>query len=878
VLARWLPWLVLASGAAGLIDEVVLGRLLALHLGSSGAAHAATLAAFLGGMAAGALAALLAQRRILARVAEPLLAYALLELLIGLWLLLLPPLADAVLGALPSALPLRLTVAGLLVLPLSVPMGATLPVLAVSVERGGVADGVLQVARLYACNAAGATLGALWAGFYAVETWGIDLPLTLSASLSLTVAGAAWHLGKRQRRRAEAVEAVPPPAVGTPANGSVPFGLTAAAATTGVVALVSETAWTRLQALLLGASVYAFAAMLAVVIAGIAAGSAWAARRLAAGANPRRILAGSQAVAGVGGLWLLARLDALPTDLLAIRARLQPVAENYPVWLGVAQAFIAAHLLLPAMGLGAAFPALLASARQAGAATDRATAALLGANTAGNLLGALTGGFVILPLLGLHGALWAAAAASLAVAAWTLPRPWVRAEPLGLAASALGLAGLLWSPPTLGPLDWGLYRAPIKGTAEVAHRVNWNQRATTLFRQDGADASVVVQRYPSERPGGPPEVVFRVNGKADGSSGGDSATQVFLGQVGLLYRPDAREVFVVGLGTGQTAAALAAHPRTQVTVAELSPGVVAAAREFSPWNQRVLEQPRVSVQIADARQALLQWPAASLDLVVSEPSNPWVVGVADLYTVEHFERVRTRLRPQGVLVQWMHAYEIGDRLLAQVICTLRQVFPHLAVYLIADGDLALVASPSPLVIEAAQAEALLRTPAMAALARPGLPRTLAEWQACRLAGSQTVAEVCSVGLPPLQERFPRLEYQAPRDFFAAKQPDALLAALDERLRPGGPPVPTSAWTPLLLQRGLAEERPLLAAAGVAQPEASLLAGLPDAATATQPEAKAWCGWLRQHADWLLKHPTTVLGPVHRHAIGWARRCPPQRGP
>jgi hypothetical protein len=227
-----------------------------------------------------------------------------------------------------------------------------------------------------------------------------------------------------------------------------------------------------------------------------------------------------------------------------------------------------------------------------------------------------------------------------------------------------------------------------------------------------------------------------------------------------------------------------------------------------------------------------------------------------------------------VLVQWMHAYEIGDRLLAQVLCTLRQVFPHVAVFLIADGDLAFAASAAPLQFDAGKYEAAVRDPAVTALARRGLPHTLAEWQATQLAGADTVADVCAMGLPPLQERFPQLEYQAPRDFFAGHEPKMLLQALDERLRPGPAAAPDDRRQlgRFLRQRAIDQERPMLAALGEAHPEAELLAVLPDAATATSADKRAWCSWFSHSLTWVLEHPVTRWGPVHPQAPGWARTC------
>lgn len=907
MLDRLLPLLLFATGMTGLVYEVVLGRLLALHLGSSGASQAITLAAFLGGMAVGAVAIGRARTRLLAHMTRPLVAYALLEGFIGLWILAVVPLADATfpllhafgLGRDPGSgvmLTAKLLLATLLVAPLSMAMGATLPVLAAGVQRLDPRRGVQLVSRYYAVNAAGATIGAALAGFLLIDLLGMELPLTLGAALNLAIAIIVYRVASRQ-------PVAPPVVVETPAElGTSRAGLgrlVVLAMVTGFVALLSEVLWTRLQVLLLGASVYAFAAMLCVVIAGITLGSALASRAIQRGRKATVVLGWTQWLAAAGTLLLCARLDALPIDLLGLRIRVSSIAENYGLWLGITQFYVALHLLPVAAALGAAFPALLAAAHDRGVANDRATAALLAANTAGNLMGALGGGFWLMPALGLNYGLMAAAALSLAMAALAWPlRELMSKRSMAFALVAAGLVALVVSPPTLGPLDWGLYRDPPKSLDAIEPRVRWNREAKTVFREDGKDATIAVENYRNKM------LVFRVSGKADGSNGGDAGTQVLLGHVGYLFRPEARDVFIVGLGTGQTAAAVAAHPQTRVQVAELSPAIVHVAEIFAPYNGDVLKRSNVSVVVADARDALRTLPPQSLDLVVSEPSNPWVVGVADLYTVENFQRIRERLRPGGVLVQWMHSYEIGDRLLAAVVCTLRSVLPEVAVFRLGPGDLALVASDQPLQFEAAKVQAMLQSPGvlleLASHGKLPLPRSIDDWMVMQLAGTQTVAQVCSLDAPLLLERFPRLEYDAPRDFFAGRKPAKLLSVLDTRAT-STPDVKMVAWLkahPLdearraglrafLKDWGNEDELPLRAAlsAGVGEGEAKgelpaevllALAGAPDPAGLTPAQRKEWCGVLRQKLPWLLDHPHTVLGPVVGKAsvLAWAPVCGP----
>jgi len=919
VLNRLLPLLLLVTGMTGLCYEVVLSRLLALHLGSSGASQAVTLAAFLGGLALGAVLAGRAADGWLGRWARPTLAYAALEAGIALWMLVFPAVADAVFGAFgalaadlepgsPATVVLRLTVAAVLVLPLSSAMGATLPVLAAGVERMDPAHGVQLVSRYYYLNAAGAAVGAGLAGFVLIEQFGLELPLTLGAMLNLAVAGLVYLLAKHAlpvpaldpTTPVEARIVLPPDVVALPVPQTTLSAvqgdslglrpLLLAAWATGFVSLCCEIVWTRLGGLLLGASVYAFAAMLCIVIAGISAGSALATAAIARGRRAAHVLAFSQAVAAAATFVLVARLDDLPIDLLGLRTRLAPLPENYSAWLIVGGGFVALHLLPAAMALGAAFPALLAAARDAGVRTDRATAWILASNTTGNLMGALTGGFFLMPLLGLEYALLLGGVLSLLVAVAVLPRP--RAPRLLVPLVALGLAALVTfvlAPPDPDLAELGLFRQRPRTLAEIPNIIKNLRAQQHLFREDGKDASILVSRAPNG------SLVFRTNGKTDGSTG-DTTTQIMLGHLGFLFAPAARDVFVVGLGTGQTAAALASHPGVRVTVAELTPAVVTVARLFAPYNHSVLDNKAVRVVVADAREVLRSVPPASLDLVVSEPSNPWVVGVADLYTVEHFQRVRERLRPGGVLVQWIHTYEISNDTLRAILCTMHQVFPHVHVFRMGSGDLALVGAARELALDVAAAERVLAEPSVAAeLAshtHRAVPTSLDHWLVTQLCGPSTVNAVCARFAAPLQERFPRVEYDAPRDFFAATQAERLVGRLDTRV--GAAPADTvlaglvqsrpldaqrrASLHAFLLAGDQVRERLLVAALG---PQSALpieLAGvldaLPEPATLTPQRLSQYCAWLREKALWVLERQQTQLGAISERpaVLAWRAAC------
>lgn len=894
-LDRLIPALLLCTGATGLVYEVVLGRMLSLHLGSSGASQAITLATFLGGMSVGAALAGRLQRGLLQRMRHPLVGYAVLEACIGLWAIGLPWTTDAVLGLLeatltghdagtPGAMALKLAACALVVLPLTTAMGATLPVLAAGIDRLEPARGVHLVSRYYWLNAAGAALGATLGGFVMIEALGFGPSLNVGAAINLGVAAVAWWQGRKQ-------EAPPQSEQLTADQGSdlAPIGrLVLAAFATGMVSLLAEVLWTRATALWLGASVYAFALMLAVAIAGIATGSGLAARAIARGARPAVVLAATQAGAALCAVALAVRLDGAALQLLHLRLRLVHDPANYGLWLWLSSAVVALHLLPAGLCLGASFPALLAAARQAGGRTDRSSARILSANTAGNLLGALLGGFVIMPVLGLAGALVASAAASLGVAAVVAPRPWTRTglSQVGLLV-LLGALLLVLAPPKDEALTKGLFRlqAP-RDKIDPGARL-WADTAGTIeLRRDGKDVTVTVESFAGNHR------IYATNGKPEGGTG-DVPTQLLLGIDGYIAVPHAKDVLVVGLGTGQTAAAVAAKADVRVHVVELSAPVLEAAALFSDLNDDVLHNPRVRTTIADAREVLRSLPPHSLDLVVSEPSNPWVAGVADLFTVEAFGRIKSRLRPGGALVQWIQRYEMSDDTFYTILCTLQSVMPHVAVFRTMPGDMAVIASAEPLRPDLDAAKAVFATPSLQAYLakrkRDYVPDDFAQLLANQIAGPQTVQQACQDFSGHLSETRPQLEFSAPRDLFAHANAEGLQRRLDTRVWTA-PDVWLSQWMrdhPLdatqreamrkYLDRSAHPFDSALVLALSAQlpvDVSATVAALPIAPLAPAAQANPWCHWLLRAVPVLGDAQTTLFGPVmpDTKAMAWVRRC------
>ncbi len=655
------------SGAAALCCEVVWMRRLALATGSTGVATTLTLSLYMAGLGLGGL---WGGRRPWAR---PPAGYGLLELGLACWALAFPLLLSLLLGPLSAGGPSWLPwLASLLLLPPGFLAGATLPAIA-----AGLGDR-RDVGLLYAVNTAGAVVGVL-AGPLLLFPWlGLRGAELCAASASLAVGLAALALSSR----------VPLPAVAPTATASEPAAPRAALVAAGVAGFVGmalEVVWTRLAALLVGSSVHAMAAVLAVFLAAVALG-AWLGRRWPGRVAVRGglVLLGLLALAGT---WTYA---ALPHGLAAAWELLGQGSLLPGGVLLLALAMTGAPVASGAVFSGAV---VLAGGDSAGAAGR-----VLAANTAGGVLGSALAGLLLLPWLGIQGVVEASALLALVVGlvlplgGATLRRAW---RPR-LALAGLGLAAVLLAPRWDAPMyAVGLYH-------RISEFVDLSPRAVDAFAHegwqlrfyaDGRSATVAVGQ--SERTG---NIWLSINGKVDASTGTDMATQETSGWLpvrmaqGVEGRPVERAV-VVGLASGVTAAEALEAGATAVTVVELEPEVVHAARWFEIVNRGLLDDPRATVITADAR-AWLGRAGPRYQVIISEPSNPWITGVANLFTREYWQLTRERLEPQGVFCQWVQLYSLPPEALRSLVATFLEVYPQAWLFeTIPGADALLVAGP-----------------------------------------------------------------------------------------------------------------------------------------------------------------------------------------
>jgi len=692
-----------ASGAAALVYEVTWTRLFSLQLGHTVAAASTVLAAFMGGLAAGAWIAGIRRRSTLR-------AYAALEAGVAVCALALPFVLRATTpllawayadGAAPTTFAVTRIAISLLILGVpAAAMGATFPIAA-----GWFSTVATDAGLLYAANTAGAAAGAVAAGFWLVPAIGLRGTTWVGVALNAIAAGGAmWLVGlkpdttvrsvrlqadRKKPRGPQRPHRLVPQASTSSASPRLAW---IAIAVSGFAALVYEVAWTRLLAMIIGPTTYAFATMAAAVVAGLAVGSAIGTRlsrrtmRAGVWLGATLILSGVSAIAAA-----TIAATRLPLTVAALVADPAVVFERVVI----VQAIDVAVLLLPmTLALGAAFPFALAAA--AGAEVDIATntARVYAANTVGAIGGALAGGFALIPALGLRATFTATSVLAViagvaCVAIARPPKPSAKADGRGLrpllgavVAGAAALAVIAALPSwDRALLSSGAYKyAPYLAGADLDAVL----RAGRLeYYREGAAGTVSVRVLTGTR-------ALAIDGKVDASDGGDMLTQRMLGLLPVLIHENAKDVCVIGLGSGVTSAsALAPGTVEHEDVVEISPQVVEASRFFAQQNAHVLQRPGVRLLVADGRSHLLLTPR-QYDVIVSEPSNPWMAGVATLFTREFFEAARARLKPGGLLCQWAHTYDIADRDLRSIVRTFASVFPQGTLWMVGEGDLLLI--------------------------------------------------------------------------------------------------------------------------------------------------------------------------------------------
>ncbi len=676
------------SGAVGLGYEIAWIKILALHFGNSAWSISAVVAAFMAGLGLGSWQAGRSQRLL----KNPLRVYALLEFGIAAFGVLSIPIfsnIDLLLGPLYRVLEnhaalfvlARLVIAFAILIVPTFLMGASLPVLVKALANRNDMD--RAIGFLYGINTLGAAAGTLATGFFLLPHLGVRATLITLAGLGLLIGALAWKLSLT-------AESAGTRDTGKGGAETAPLAIYAAAFAGGALGIFYEVSWSRVLMPIIGSSTYAFSIILTTFLIGIGAGGLVAARLpftgVAVGALAGIFIA-IAALTSVAGLFVVNYLPDLFVGLSIL-------AGQKWVLFFLAQSVLAgALMLLPTLCLGVTLPLCMAYLKES---SQRANVALVGrvyaVNTVGSILGSLLAGFVFLPWIGVRWSILGISVAGLLLGLALLwrdagfPR---RAKQIATAWLA-GTAVVLYAfNPMLDVtyLQRGFFRSMLAKPVIPEHRVSY-----LLYSRDGVTSTVTVFRSPDT-------TWLNVNGKTDASTNVDMASQYMLGHLPMMLHPAPESACIIGFGSGATVSAVAGYPLSRIDVVELEPAILETAPYFASANNNVLNDARVHVRIEDGR-TFLKYRPERYDVIISEPSNPWVVGVASLFTREFYRSVKERLNDGGVFCQWIQDYELSAETRNGMLNTLADEFPYIHLF-DQRGDLIAVASAQPLFFDSA---------------------------------------------------------------------------------------------------------------------------------------------------------------------------------
>jgi spermidine synthase len=732
------------SGAASLIFEVVWTRILLITLGATATAMGAVLGAFMGGMAIGCG---LAAKGFISR-RNPVMTFALLEGWAGVYGLATPHLLRLVGSTSPT---LEFVLALLILLPSTIAMGASLPVLSRALGRSSQWP-ASEVGRLYAANTAGAVTGPLIAVFWLFPAFGLSRTLLVASAADLLISVAL--LAGRKHFALEGIREV----TGEARTDRPKRLLLAAMAASGASAMVYEVAWTRTLSLVYGSSVYGTSIMLSTFLVGIAGGSALASMVIKRKVRPATPNILGWLLAGSAGGAFVSLLVARNLPFLFIN-----LYRSFPerdLTLFVTQFVVSVLLMLPAtVCLGAMLPfATSISSASSTAELGRQVSWLYTSNLIGSAAGAVIAAGLLMGNFGIEHSVRAASVFALLVALTLVAASrGTRFSAVGVTMLAGAVLFTLGIDPSGEPVakGFGFYNDPhaydqydTQGLRDLvaAHQL--------LYYRDGPTATVAVQQV--ER-----YLLLKINGKTDASNGpGDTDTQLLLGHLPLMVA-DADDVAIIGWGSGMTAGAVLSHDVERVDAFEIEPAVIEASRFFEKQNANALDDPRIRMVVGDARSYLLR-EDQTYDLIVSEPSNPWITGVANLFTQDFFELAASRLKDDGIVSQWFHLYGMTEDSTRCLIATFRTVFPHTLVF--KDRDLILLGSRHPIRFDIPRMKRLFEDPDIA----KNLSLTHVRYPFDLLAGlrlDEKGAEGFSRGAPLNTDDNLRIELAAPRSLY-----------------------------------------------------------------------------------------------------------------
>ncbi len=697
------------SGFTGLVYEILWTRLIVRIVGASPLAVSIILTIFMGGIGLGSF---LASKtiRLVQKHHQHLRIYALLELAIGILGFLLPFLMDLskpLFSLLYNGLYdqhliynlLLLLGCGLLFILPTIFMGATLPFLSrfyvMSLSHLGT-----RLGFLYGLNTLGAAVGSVMAGFWFIYSFGVEGTMLLAVILNMII-GASCLIAASRPGIIQKKSFLKEPELLKKTESSTQIsedlnqsdyivkGALILIVISGFCSMSYEVIWTRLLELIIGPTIYSLTIVLAAFITGLALGSMIFGRLVDRFGKAIWLLIFTQLAAAMLSLWVSQIMGSSQMFFAKLIFQFQ---DNF-VLLSILKAGIVFLLMLaPTLCLGAAYPLVTKIYSNSTRHIGQSIGYVYAVNTIGALAGSFFAGFFLIPWFGKELSLSLLSGLML-MAPTTMIVLLLRKGKISRrrATYGVGFASLVLIMSSVLP-EWdreafafGKYHR-FEGYSHILEKTGWfasfwqgdqlpkyNINSEMVYSGDGTAGFTAVIKNVNLL--GYNEYSLSNSGKPDASSHGDMATQTMAAHVPLLVHPDARDVMVLGLASGITAGEALHYPIETLDILEISKEVVESSDYFLPWNNRVLEDDRTELILQDGR-AHLEITERNYDVIISEPSNPWMAGLANLFSQNFYQLIRGHLNQGGVLAQWLHSYQMDWATFQLMIRTFHSVFPN----------------------------------------------------------------------------------------------------------------------------------------------------------------------------------------------------------
>ncbi len=697
----------LITGMNGLIFQVVWFKYLSLFLGNTTYAQTIVLATFLGGLAIGSFFF----GKLADKILNQLKYYGVIELIIGIYGVVFPFIIEKVKILFFSVanesliyqnpyvyLSIKLIFAAIVLIIPTTLMGGTLPLLTKFFTEK-IDDIRKENANLYFLNSFGAVVGVFFAGFIFIKNFGLDTTILIAGllnifvgtlSLFLSIMGETYSENKFHQYNGF-MQTTLQFELG-PSNLKI---LILIAGLSGFASFMYEILWTRVLITIFGSSTYSFSIMLMAFISGITAGSFIVSSNFISRLNRLNVLFLAQSMISLTMLLALFILPLLPYYFWGIGSLFTKSNQTFSFFLTIEFLICFSLMFIPTLFMGMSLPLVVEIVAHQKKRVGYSVGTVFSVNTMGNVIGAISTGLILIPLIGIEYSFLLGISinllASIIILSMTIGnlRKTFRITSFALPSMIIVLIFLTpeWNK---NLMTAGIFRR-ISETPPQSYsdyRRFFNNREI-IFYKDGISGNIsVIKTLDTLK-----QKILLINGKPDASSYGDLPTQLLIGHIPMLLHPNPKDVFVVGFGSGSTVNATLKYNPDQVICSEISKEVIDASKYFEEVNESCINDNRLKLVIEDA-QSYLKLTQKKFDVIISEPSNPWIAGIGNLFSKEYFERCKASLKPGGIMCQWFHIYEMDDDVLTMVLSTFNSVFPYVQTWGGVQGDLILIGSDS----------------------------------------------------------------------------------------------------------------------------------------------------------------------------------------